>query len=131
MKLFILVPCYNEEEVLPKSSAAFRDKLCRMIDAGTVDADSRIVFVDDGSKDRTWEIISGLHKNDPIFRGIKMSRNRGHQNALVCGLETVKDECDAVITIDAAITPVSAARIMSQSLFASRRITHSGSISDQ
>ena len=101
MKLFILVPCYNEEEVLPKSSAAFRDKLCRMIDAGTVDADSRIVFVDDGSKDRTWEIISGLHENDPIFRGIKMSRNRGHQNALVCGLETVKDECDAVITIDA------------------------------
>lgn len=101
MKLFILVPCYNEEEVLPKSSAAFRDKLCRMINAGTVDADSRIVFVDDGSKDRTWEIISGLHENDPIFRGIKMSRNRGHQNALVCGLETVKDECDAVITIDA------------------------------
>ena len=101
MKLFILVPCYNEEEVLPKSSAAFRDKLCRMIDAGTVDADSRIVFVDDGSKDRTWEIISGLYKNDPIFRGIKMTRNRGHQNALVCGLETVKDECDAVITIDA------------------------------
>lgn len=101
MKLFILVPCYNEEEVLPKSSAAFRDKLCRMIDAGTVDADSRIVFVDDGSKDRTWKIISDLHENDPIFRGIKMSRNRGHQNALVCGLETVKDECDAVITIDA------------------------------
>ena len=101
MKLIILVPCYNEEEVLPTSSAAFRDKLCRMIDAGLADADSRIVFVDDGSKDRTWEIISSLHDGDPVFSGIKMSRNRGHQNALVCGLETVKDECDAVITIDA------------------------------
>jgi len=101
MKLYIVVPCYNEEAVLPISSAAFKDKLSGMIDAGTVDADSKIVFVDDGSKDKTWEMIEQLHENDEIFRGIKLSRNRGHQNALRAGLMTVKDECDAVITIDA------------------------------
>jgi len=101
MKLYIVVPCYNEEAVLPISSAAFKDKLSGMIDAGTVDADSKIVFVDDGSKDKTWEMIEQLHENDEIFRGIKLSRNRGHQNALLAGLMTVKDECDAVITIDA------------------------------
>ncbi len=101
MKLYIVVPCYNEEAMLPISAPAFKDKLCRMIDKGIVDADSRVVFVDDGSRDKTWETIERLHGEDEIFRGIKLSRNRGHQNALLAGLMTVKDECDAVITIDA------------------------------
>ncbi|MBP3377378.1 MAG: glycosyltransferase family 2 protein [Clostridia bacterium] len=101
MKLYVVIPCYNEEAVLPISAPAFRDKLCRMIDSGKVSSDSKIVFVDDGSKDKTWEIIEKLHGEDDIFRGIKLSRNRGHQNALLAGLMTVKDECDAVITIDA------------------------------
>ena len=68
---------------------------------GKISADSRIVFIDDGSKDRTWEIISELHTENPIFQGIKLSRNRGHQNALLCGLMTLKDKADAVISIDA------------------------------
>lgn len=101
MKLYVVVPCYNEEEMLPISSVAFKDKLNRMMDAGLIDRESRIVFVDDGSKDKTWDVIERLHGEDGIFRGIKLSRNRGHQNALLAGLMTVKDECDAVISIDA------------------------------
>lgn len=101
MKLYVVVPCYNEEAALPISAPVFRDKLRRMMDAGQIDGDSRIVFVDDGSKDRTWELIEGLHREDEIFRGVKLSRNRGHQNALLAGLMTVKDECDATISIDA------------------------------
>lgn len=72
-----------------------------MMAEGKISADSRIVFIDDGSKDRTWEIISELHTENPIFQGIKLSRNRGHQNALLCGLMTLKDKADAVISIDA------------------------------
>lgn len=101
VKVYIVVPCYNEEDVLPISSAAFKDKLIRMIDSGIADSGSKVVFVDDGSRDKTWEIIEKLHDEDDIFRGIKLSRNRGHQNALLAGMMTVKDECDAVITIDA------------------------------
>ncbi len=87
--------------MLPISAPAFKDKLCRMTENGLIDKDSKIVFVDDGSKDKTWETILKLHAEDDIFRGIKLSRNRGHQNALLAGLMTVKDECDAVISIDA------------------------------
>ncbi len=100
-KLYIAVPCYNEEEVLPDSAVKLREKLISMIDGGLISRDSRIVFIDDGSSDNTWELITELHKVDSIFSGIKLSRNRGHQNALMCGLMTLKDEADAVISIDA------------------------------
>ena len=100
-KLYIAVPCYNEEEVLPDSAEKLRAKLRKMMDSGLIDADSRIVFIDDGSRDKTWELITQLHDSDSIFSGIKLSRNRGHQNALMCGLMTLKDEADAVISSDA------------------------------
>ena len=101
LKLYIAVPCYNEEEVLPDSAAKLRDKLCSMMAGGLITEDSRIVFIDDGSHDRTWELIRQLHDSDGIFSGVKLSRNRGHQNALMCGLMTLRDEADAVISIDA------------------------------
>ncbi len=100
-KLYIAVPCYNEEEVLPDSSGKLCAKMQKMMAEGKITEDSRIVFIDDGSKDKTWEIISKLHSENEIFQGIKLSRNRGHQNALLCGLMTLKDKCDAVISIDA------------------------------
>ena len=100
-KLYIAVPCYNEEEVLPDSSGKLLKKMNEMISQGKITADSRIVFIDDGSKDKTWDIISNLHSENEMFQGIKLSRNRGHQNALLCGLMTLKDRCDAVISIDA------------------------------
>ena len=100
-ELAIIVPCYNEEEVLRDSAEKLLNKYSTMMAEGKISADSRIVFIDDGSKDRTWEIISELHTENPIFQGIKLSRNRGHQNALLCGLMTLKDKADAVISIDA------------------------------
>jgi len=100
-KLYIAVPCYNEEAVLPDSAAKLKDKLRSMMDNGLISRDSRIVFIDDGSRDKTWELITQLHDEDSIFSGIKLSRNRGHQNALMCGLMTLRDEADAVISIDA------------------------------
>ena len=101
MKLYLVVPCYNEEEVLPETSKRLKEKFSVLKGEGKITDDSRIVFVDDGSKDRTWEIIETLHAEDPVFRGIKLSRNKGHQNALLAGLMTVKDECDAAISLDA------------------------------
>ncbi len=100
-KLYIAVPCYNEEAVLPDSAAKLRDKLRSMMSDGIISDDSRIVFIDDGSADATWRLITELHESDSIYSGIKLSRNRGHQNALMCGLMTLKDEADAVISIDA------------------------------
>ena len=100
-KLYIAVPCYNEEEVLPDSSGKLLDKMNKMIESGKITSDSRIVFIDDGSKDKTWQIISDLHEQNGMFQGIKLSCNRGHQNALLCGLMTLKDKCDAIISIDA------------------------------
>lgn len=100
-KLYIAVPCYNEEAVLPDSAAKLRDKLRSMMADGLISDDSRIVFIDDGSADATWRLITELHESDSIYSGIKLSRNRGHQNALMCGLMTLKDEADAVISIDA------------------------------
>ena len=101
MKLCIVVPCYNEEEVLNETASRLKLKYEALILNGQISADSRIVFVDDGSKDKTWEIISALHEKDSCFEGIKLSRNRGHQNALLAGLMTVKDSFDAVISMDA------------------------------
>ena len=101
MKLYLVIPCYNEEEVLPETSKRLKEKYTALMSAGKIDADSKIVFVNDGSKDRTWEMICDLHKTDPVFRGICLSRNKGHQNALMAGLMTVKSECDAAISMDA------------------------------
>lgn len=101
MKLYLVIPCYNEEAVLPETSKRLKEKYTALMDAGKISPDSRIVFVNDGSKDRTWEMICDLHREDPVFRGICLSRNKGHQNALMAGLMTVKDECDAAISLDA------------------------------
>lgn len=101
--LFILAPCYNEEAVLPLTSKIFLNKLNSLIDAGKISENSRVAFVDDGSKDKTWEIIESLHELDPKFVGIKLSRNRGHQNALLGGMSTIVDDCDMIVTIDADV----------------------------
>lgn len=101
MKLFLVIPCYNEEEVLPETSKQLKEKMNLMMQSGKISRDSKIVFVDDGSKDKTWELITKLHESDNIFRGVKLSRNKGHQNALLAGLMTVKNECDAAISLDA------------------------------
>ena len=100
-KLYLAIPCYNEEEVLRDSAEKLRLKYNNMMNEGKITSDSKIVFIDDGSKDKTWSIIQELHKENPIFQGIKLSRNRGHQNALLGGLMTLKDKADAVISIDA------------------------------
>ncbi len=101
MKLYLVIPCYNEEEVLPETSRRLREKYDALMSADKISKDSKIVFVNDGSKDRTWELICELHAADPVFRGICLSRNKGHQNALMAGLMTVRSECDAAISLDA------------------------------
>ena len=98
--LYIVIPCYNEEKVLPVTAPLFRNKLKSLIDAGKISENSRIMFVDDGSGDKTWEIISSLSKGENCFCGISLSRNRGHQNALLAGLMEAKSLCDVTISID-------------------------------
>ena len=100
-RLFCVIPCYNEQEVLPTTSSLLRDKLHKLIEQNKISADSRIVFVNDGSADSTWDIIKALHQEDEIFQGINLSKNMGHQNALLAGLMTAKDLCDAAISLDA------------------------------
>lgn len=100
-RLFLVVPCYNEEEVLGETSRRLGAKMSELIEAGTVSGDSKIVFVDDGSRDGTWGMIEDLSSGGGLFAGIKLSRNRGHQRALLAGLMTVKDKADMVISIDA------------------------------
>ena len=99
--LYFAIPCYNEEAVLPETSRRLREKFTALRASGRISEGSRICFIDDGSKDRTWELIAGLHAEDPTFSGIKLSRNRGHQNALLCGLMTLRDRADCVISMDA------------------------------
>ena len=99
--LYIVVPCYNEEEVLPETSRRLRAKLKDMMTAGTISERSRILFVNDGSRDKTWEIISSLYAADSIFYGVDLARNRGHQNALLAGLMTARERCDMAISMDA------------------------------
>lgn len=99
-RLAIVIPCYNEQEVLPKTSGMFLDKLNELIHAYDLAEDSFILFIDDGSKDNTWSIINELCLNDKHYQGLKGSRNRGHQNALLGGLMFVKDKCDISISID-------------------------------
>ena len=100
-RLYIVIPCYNEEEVLRETARRLREKILALIEVEKISAESRIVFVNDGSKDSTWKIICELHETDKMFCGINLSRNRGHQNALLAGLMTVKDFADAVISMDA------------------------------
>ena len=98
--LYIVIPCYNEEEVLPMTSGMFLDKINQLAGEGKISPDSRILFVNDGSKDRTWEIICGLAQQDEHYIGIAQSRNRGHQAAVLAGLMEAQDKCDITISID-------------------------------
>ena len=99
--LYIVVPCYNEEEVLNETSRRLKKLFSDLIKDKKISKESKILFVNDGSKDKTWDIICDLNKKDNIFTGINLSRNRGHQNALVAGLMTAKDYADVVISMDA------------------------------
>lgn len=99
--LYFVVPCYNEEEVLPETAKRLRAKLEQLISAGRVSADSRILLVNDGSKDKTWDIIAQLHRGCPLFSGVDLTRNRGHQNALLAGLMTAKERAGLTISMDA------------------------------
>lgn len=98
--LYIVIPCYNEEAVLPITAPLFRDKLLSLTQQGKISPDSRVLFVNDGSRDNTWNLICQLAKEDAHFKGICLSRNRGHQNALLAGLMEAKDKCDITISID-------------------------------
>lgn len=99
--IYLVLPCYNEEAVLHETSSRLKVKMNQLISENKISKDSRVTFVDDGSKDNTWSIIEGLKESDELFAGVKLSRNRGHQNALLAGLMTVKDYCDAAISLDA------------------------------
>lgn len=99
-KLYIVIPCYNEEQVLPITGVMFGDKIRELIGKEMISADSHVLFVDDGSKDRTWEIITEYADQDSVYQGIRQSRNRGHQNAVLAGLMEAKDRCDITISID-------------------------------
>ena len=98
--LYIVIPCYNEQEVLPITAPLFLQKINDLAAAGKISPDSRVLFVNDGSRDRTWEIINALAASDEHYVGICQSRNRGHQNAVLAGLMEAKDRCDITISID-------------------------------
>jgi glycosyltransferase involved in cell wall biosynthesis len=98
--LYIVVPCYNEQEVLPITAPQFLQKIQDLAAAEKISPDSRVLFVNDGSRDRTWDIIQQLADSDPRYLGISQSRNRGHQNAVLAGLMEAKDRCDITISID-------------------------------
>ena len=98
--LWIVVPCYNEEKVLPMTAPAFVGKLRQLAEDGKISSNSRVLFVNDGSRDKTWEIIRDLSEKNPECIGICQSRNRGHQNAVLAGLMEAKDRCDITISID-------------------------------
>lgn len=99
--LYLVIPCYNEEEVLADTAGKLDKKMKELMAEGLIDVKSRIIFVNDGSMDLTWKIIEDLHNKDTLFGGINLTRNRGHQNALLAGLMTVKDDADIVISLDA------------------------------
>ncbi|MBP3322962.1 MAG: glycosyltransferase family 2 protein [Clostridia bacterium] len=101
MVLYLVVPCYNEEEVLHETTKRLTEKLNTMIEKELVSKESRILYVDDGSRDKTWEIIEKLNAENPFVEGVKLAHNRGHQNALLAGLMTAKEYCDAAISLDA------------------------------
>lgn len=99
--LYLVIPCYNEEEVLHETAKRLLEKINTMMDNDVITRDSKILFVNDGSKDRTWEIIEELHNSNDIYSGVNLSRNRGHQNALLAGLMTAKKYADMTISLDA------------------------------
>ena len=101
VKLYVVVPCYNEEAVLPETSKRMRELFNSMQTNALITSDSRVVFVDDGSKDKTWHMIDALTKENDIFAGIRLAHNAGHQNAVFGGMMTVMDDCDCVVSIDA------------------------------
>ena len=98
--LYIVIPCYNEEAVLPVTAPLFLNKVKELAAAGKISEESRVLFVNDGSRDDTWKIIKDLAKQDPHYLGISQSRNRGHQNAVLAGLMEARDRCDITISID-------------------------------
>lgn len=99
--LYVVIPCYNEEEVLGETTKQLKIKLENLIKSGKISNKSRVMYVNDGSKDNTWDVIKNINKKEKLFTGITLSRNRGHQNALLAGLMTAKDYADAVISMDA------------------------------
>ena len=99
--LYLVIPCYNEQEVLPETSKQLLEKMTNLIKKEKISEESKIMFVNDGSKDKTWEIIEKLHAENNIFQGVCLSRNKGHQNALLAGFMTAKEYCDAAISLDA------------------------------
>lgn len=99
--LYIVVPCYNEEEMLHITSEKLGEKLRTLKNAGKISDDSRVVYVDDGSKDNTWNIIEEMHHNNKVFNGVKLSRNEGHQNALLAGLDYARNHADMIVSMDA------------------------------
>ena len=100
--LYIVVPCYKEQEVLPETSRRLREKMRQLMDEGKISRRSRVMFVNDGSSDNTWAIISELHEKEPeMFSGVNLSRNRGHQNALLAGLLTAVNDADMIVSMDA------------------------------
>lgn len=96
-----MVPCYNEEEVLPETVARLTQKLHQLSEANRIAPGSRMLLVDDGSRDRTWEMIREYHQSNPLVEGLKLARNRGHQNALLAGLMAAKERCDLTVSMDA------------------------------
>lgn len=101
MILYTVIPCYNEEKVLDETIRVMTEKYLSLFENGLIDKESKVLFVDDGSKDNTWKMICDAHERNSIFSGIKLSRNRGHQNALFAGLMEAKEHCDAAISVDA------------------------------
>ena len=99
--LYVVIPCYNEQEVLPETAKRLRLKCSALMERQIINDQSRVLFVDDGSQDQTWSLIRGLHDEDPLFEGIKLSHNRGQQNAFLAGLSAAVDKADCVITMDA------------------------------
>lgn len=99
--LYVVIPCYNEEDVLPETAGRLKKKMKDLMEKGKIGENSRIIFINDGSKDRTWELIWQLHQEDELFGGLNLSCNRGHQNALLAGLMTVKDLCSMAVSMDA------------------------------
>lgn len=100
-KLYIVIPCFNEEEMLPITAEALMKKMDSLKMQNKISSDSKVMFVDDGSKDKTWEVIMKLHKLSPMFTGLKLSRNKGHQNALLAGLMTARNYADIIVSMDA------------------------------
>ncbi len=99
--LYLVIPCYNEEAVLHETAKQLLAKMNSMFERGMISRESKIMFVNDGSRDKTWEIIEELHESNPIYSGVKLSRNKGHQNALLAGLMTARKKADMAISLDA------------------------------